>query len=362
MARMDHVTQIGNPGEEKGIYLEDYAYTYLKKQQDTERKKYYLYGKKEVAEDREKLYIYGISDSPREENRYFKNWYPLGMLKIKNGEKFLVGRRGEEIHLTGFYVFYAPNQGMQEYLIDHSKGSGEEEKISARAERQKREGRAPVLKKMNIAGGYFNEGKKKQDVGNLVFFAGCFLALVLFAVAITSGNGYEKLSNLKQMVLATISGSMPETEEFVVEEQIATGDFVSSQLLSENEQASEESLRTEGEEGNGDTDRAMETEENASAENMTDEPASAAETEEYERKDTQQEGEQQENIQEVTLQAASTTVAEEYESYIVQEGDTLAAICQLRYGGTAKIKEICEYNGIKNEDHIAPGQKLYLPK
>ena len=53
--------------------------------------------------------------------------------------------------------------------------------------------------------------------------------------------------------------------------------------------------------------------------------------------------------------------ADAWTEYTVKQGDTLVAICKIRYGSTAKMQEICEINNIKNADYIAPGQKIYLP-
>ncbi|MBQ9990849.1 MAG: LysM peptidoglycan-binding domain-containing protein [Lachnospiraceae bacterium] len=360
MARMDHVTQIGNPVEGKGIYLEDYAYTYLKKQQDTDRKKYYLYGKKEVTGDKERWYIYGISDSPREENRYFKNWYSLGSLKIRNGEKYLVGKRGEEIHLTGFYVFYASNQGMQEYLIDNSRGNKEERTVS-KAEKQGREAKPAAFGRPQSFRQYIPEGKRKQDIGNMVFLAGCFLALILLAVAITSGNGYGKLSDLKEMVYSAMSDSLEETEEFVVEEQTAA---IFSESMTEIPESTVAETTANTSESAA-TKATSETPESTAAETEANMPSDQAVVNSAEMAE---EASTQESIQEVASSSSVISIVEEssaeeeYESYIVREGDTLAGICQLYYGSTARLKEVCEYNEIKNEDHIAPGQKLYLPK
>ena len=50
-----------------------------------------------------------------------------------------------------------------------------------------------------------------------------------------------------------------------------------------------------------------------------------------------------------------------YEEYMVKEGDTLAAICKIKYGSLVRLEEICTINNIKNADYIAPGQKIYLP-
>lgn len=340
MARMDHVTKIGRPIEAPGLYLEDYVYTYLKRQEDVEFKKYYLYGEKEGSQGQEKLYVYGISDTAKVESTYFRDYYPLGFLKIKNGEKYLAGRKGQDIHITGFYVFYAPNQNMQEYLVDTSSREKEEDKLKAGRQREATGKPFSIKERIIFAPRGSRRAKKGVNLGNLVFYAGCVLALFLFAIAITGGNGYEKLADFRQMVLQTTGNSILETEEFIVEEQRA-GDIMSEAEMSLESASIPYSQEIVQEEKESSTEAVTEQESpEATAGEMNTVEANTTETE-----------------------VSETDAAKEsYESYVVQEGDTLAQICQIRYGSTSLMKEICEYNNIENEDHIAPGQKLYLPK
>mgnify|MGYP000009462819 FL=1 len=47
--------------------------------------------------------------------------------------------------------------------------------------------------------------------------------------------------------------------------------------------------------------------------------------------------------------------------YVVQEGDTLTAICQKQYGSTKKLADLAAANNMENSDEIRVGQKLLLP-
>lgn len=60
--------------------------------------------------------------------------------------------------------------------------------------------------------------------------------------------------------------------------------------------------------------------------------------------------------------AEQETVQPVYDTYIVEEGDSLAKICRRIYGDASRIDDICELNKIENPDHVVPGQKLLLPK
>ena len=86
MSRMSQVIQVGNIDGDIHYYIEDYAYTYLKKQKGKEKTKYFLYGEKEENGNKKKIYIYGIAEKPKMEQTYFKEYYPLGFLKIKNND------------------------------------------------------------------------------------------------------------------------------------------------------------------------------------------------------------------------------------------------------------------------------------
>jgi len=49
-------------------------------------------------------------------------------------------------------------------------------------------------------------------------------------------------------------------------------------------------------------------------------------------------------------------------SYVVQEGDTLSAICWKVYGSDKWMGQVCEMNDIDNPDNIKVGEKILLPQ
>ena len=49
------------------------------------------------------------------------------------------------------------------------------------------------------------------------------------------------------------------------------------------------------------------------------------------------------------------------EEYVIQMGDTMTSICRNKYGSIERLKEICDLNGITPEDTIYAGKKLLLP-
>ena len=100
MSRLHQVIQMGEVQEPLQYYIEDYAYTYLKKQKGKEISKYFLYGEREQNSNCEKIYIYGVGEKPKLEQSYFKEYYPIGFLKIKGEKAFWVSLKGKEEEIS----------------------------------------------------------------------------------------------------------------------------------------------------------------------------------------------------------------------------------------------------------------------
>lgn len=331
MLRLNQVIQIGEIEGNIHYYIEDYAYTYLKKQEGKEKTKYFLYGEKEESEQQKKLYIYGIAEKPKMEQTYFKEYYPLGFLKIKNNEKSWITLKGQEQKITGFYVFYAPNQAMQEYLIDHHEEE-KEDKPENKLKKQQIQESLPLKEVVMPARKYKVRRKKENQHDNFVYsFVGIAVAVMLLFL-LTSNNGQKKIDIFKQVVAETMAGAIKKTSDndILIEEK--------SISATDNEQQKEEAI----------------------SEVLTDNRLQSVE-EEQEKPNLLQENmaEMDESTDKEEEPPKEETI---YDEYIVKEGDTLAAICKSKYGTLSNIQEICSINNIKNADYIEPGQKIYLPR
>ena len=330
---MNQVMQIGNAKGDIEYYIEDYAYTYLKKQKGREKAKYFLYGEKEEKEKQKKLYIYGIAEKPKMEQSYFKEYYPLGFLKIRNDETFWITLKGQEQKMEGFFVFYAPNQAMQEYLVDHR----EEEKEDKPMEQAKRQlvGEALPIKETLISAGKLKKQKNRKEIKNerfMVPIGGIIIASLILMVLI-SENGQKKIEVFRQVIKHTIAGEVKEVsgDSLIIEEKNA--DLME---MEENTNKKENNIPKEVQTTSL-TENSLKVGE-AVTEEISTQTAEVEKVEETEVSDKN-----------------------EYEEYLVKEGDTLAAICKARYGTLIRLDEICTINKIKNADYIAPGQKIYLP-
>ena len=336
MSRMNQVIQIGEIEGNIHYYIEDYAYTYLKKQKGNEKTKYFLYGEQEEKEQQKKLYIYGIAERPKMEQTYFKEYYPLGFLKVKNEEKIWVTLKGQEHKMNGFYVFYAPNQAMQEYLVDHHEVE-KEDKPENKKKRQTVEDVLPVKEVVISPRKYrIQKGKKENQKDNFIYsFVGIAFAIMLVFL-LTSANGQRKLEIFKQVVAETMANTVKDTSN--------------SDMVIEEKNISH-------------TNNAYQKEEPV-FEEVPDDKMETVKNKEYGEQQEERRDEEVEVQEEINEKQTEALPKEErvYDEYIVKEGDSLAAICNRKYGTLSNIQEICNINNIENANYIEPGQKIYLPR
>lgn len=367
MLKMNQVIQIGEIEGNIHYYIEDYAYTFLKKQEGKERKKYFLYGEKEETKEKTKLYIYGIGQKPKMEQTYFKEYYPLGFLKIKEEGNYWISLNGQENEIKGIYVFYAPNQAMQEYLVDYHKEEIKEEVTEK--EKKRTPVQIPPMKEATVSAKRWRKKSSKED--KLLYSAGAVFIALLLTITLTTSNGRNKIEIFKQVIQETMSNTFHTTaEELVIEER--TMEHINTEIVDEsrmpekNIENNYEIKEMEVKETDIiETDEITEvqnTVENNNTENTeaklgeldTNSGIEAGENGEETKTDTETK-EEVGNGEDVMKEQT------QYEEYIVQNGDTLVGICKKRYNSLLKMDEICNLNKIKDADYIAPGQKLYLP-
>lgn len=368
MSRLSQVIQMGEVKDGIHFYIEDYAYTYLKKQKGKEIAKYFLYGEQEREGSLEKLYIYGIGEKPKLEQSYFKEYYPIGYLKIKEEKAYWISLQGREEEITGCFLFYASNQAMQDYLVDHR-----QEETSEVVEVQKRkkivDNEIP-MKEVWVATRKVRSKRYQEDFKNEKFILpvfGIFLAALILVILVTP-NGRKKAEIMKEVIAQTVSDlGVTVEDDFSIEEK---------PLIEEYEEM-EETMSTDSVwDVQEEVDKIEENVEENQGEMMIEETEVKEEkkeqvvepvVEEKNISEEEVEGVMEENDAAVGVENVSEENntaekdADAWDEYTVKQGDTLVAICKIRYGSTAKMQEICEINNIKNADYIAPGQKIYLP-
>ena len=376
MSRMNQVMQVGVVEGNTHIYIEDYAYTYLKKQKGKEKTKYFLYGEKEEEEQCKKLYIYGIGEKPKMEQTYFKDYYPLGFLKFKDNERKFITLNGQEEKITGFYVFYAPNQAMQEYLVEHHKEEKKDEPEN-KPKRQAVQESFPIKETIVPLGKYkLKKGKKENKNDNFIYtFCGIAIAVAMVLV-LTSANGQKKIEIFKQVVAETMANTVMKTasNDLIIEEksisqtqEIANKKEESVSVnVNETENISEKTASEQekmSDKGINDTSELVLSEQEKTLDKEMNNISEQAASEQKNIFDKENES-VSEQIAETKEQVSEQEEKKEniYEEYIVKKGDTLATICKRKYGTLSNMQEICKINNINNADHIEPGQKIYLLK
>ena len=404
-----NVQQIGEPEENRKIYIEDYVITYLKrfaKEEALSSRMAILLGNSERMGGIPYLFIksaialkeleYSDGGIPFTDEvwaevystikEYFPaqdilGWflsvpgYPMeldpGLLKIHvnyfggvdkvlmveeptdGDEDFFAYEQGKLTRQRGYYIFYEQNEAMQRFMIDTGDGESIDEKEQFE-DRAIKSFRAIVQEKKELSG--------QKRVMTFLYTASTFLVMVVLVIGITLINNYEKMEGL-EMALSDISRTLEsqDTPAVAVSETVDSAEAAAQQNGEASgaaaEAAAPEEAGTGGaQSGEGQSGEAAgaqaapeETEDEAAAE------AAAEGTEEDAADQASEEAVQEEAAQEASAESVVP------ETYVVQAGDTLLGISRKIYGRDDQIDAICSLNGIDDSDHILVGQKLLLP-
>ena len=266
-------------------------------------------------------------------------------------EDFFAYENGRLTRQKGYYIFYEKNEAMQRFMIDTGDGESIDEKEQFE-DRAIKSFRAIVQEKKDISG--------QKRVMTFLYTASTFLVMVVLVIGITLINNYEKMEGL-EMALSDISRTLEsqEAEEALAEtENVDAGPTAAEPAVTEPtaaeptaaeeqpaEEAEQEAAEKPEQEAAGETEReaAGESEQGSGEESGQEEPKAA---------------EQEEPQQEAQEAAAEDAIPE---IYTVQKGDTLLGISRRIYGRDDQIDAICSLNGIDDSDRILAGKKLLLP-
>ena len=407
-----NVRQIGEPEENRKIYIEDYVITYLKrfaKEEplgsriavllgDSERMGGipYLFIRSAVALKELEYSEGGIpfTDEVWAEvysavKEYFPaqdilGWflsvpgYPMeldpGLARIHvncfggvdkvllaaeptdGDEDFFAYENGRLTRQKGYYIFYEKNEAMQRFMIDTGDGESIDEKEQFE-DRAIKSFRAIVQEKKDISG--------QKRVMTFLYTASTFLVMVVLVIGITLINNYEKMEGLER-ALSDISRTLEsqEAEEALAEtENVDAGPTAAEPTAAEpaatEPTAAEPAAAEEQPAEEAEQEAAEKPEQEAAGET---EREAAGESEQGSGEESGQEepkaAEQEEPPQEAQEAAAEDAIPE---IYTVQKGDTLLGISRRIYGRDDQIDAICSLNGIDDSDRILAGQKLLLP-
>lgn len=367
----NNIRQVGAPGENVKIYIEDYVMTYLNQvacQKPFGQKAALLLGE---AVKKEKTDIFFISAAIhmdqleiREDSlqlttemwsglydkaeKYFKDKHILGWFLSRPGQSAAVNGRiesvqtsqfrdkgvvfyamdpmdredafylyenGQLIRQQGYYIYYERNEAMQNYMIEMRQDADE-----------KKQGETTGFQNRLFERKTDNQIKKEachheRRKGNRWLpQAAAVLIVILVAAAVRK--------NMTAKTVPTSVGVVGQTMEKETGETNYTGnlDIVESIM----QQAAESAGEAETE-----ADSKSETE------NNDESGINEAETE--------------------TNTSDAEAGAGAYQSYTVKEGDTLLKISRNIYQDVSHVEEIIRLNQIEDPDYIYPGMVLQLP-
>ena len=357
-----NIRQIGEPKGSRRIYLEDYAYTFLRRQEDGKKERGsagILLGRHNWQEGTSYLFIrsaMSIEDmevSPEHvrftdriweqvhetTERYFKGQEILGwflnlpefpmeinevilrahlnhfggndkvlflMEPTEKEEAFYTYDSGRLKRESGFYIYYEKNDAMQGYMIDRS-GNCTTEDPDPEKDRAVADFRRRIEEKQ----------EEKEKKGKHSAFYG--LTASVAAATLILALSYTEAGSRIAAFLSRLTG-----QETTADSGTVSVDGNSVLAVTETPAAKPEETETLSDE--------PETEPSPS-------PSPSPTPEE-------------------TLESSGDAVRE----YIVQKGDSLSKICRKYYGDLQRLDEICRINGMDPEAVIYPGQKIILPQ
>lgn len=228
--------------------------------------------------------------------------------------------------LQGYSIYYERNQMMQDYMVlrrDVKRiETNTDDKVIKEFRKRMDEHKEEVT-------------DRHQTVGLLRGMC-MAMAIVILAGGIVLFANYEHMKNME----GVIASAIPAKAEKI--------------LIGKQDSKKENQKKVVVEEAEGDVSPTSAVNKETMSETLPEEKESASmqesQAESQEPKETQEAGKE-------TQAAASKSPR----IHVVQAGETLYGICLAEYHNAKKLKEICELNGLEDENKIVSGQKLLLP-
>ncbi len=254
--------------------------------------------------------------------------------------------------LQGYSIYYERNQMMQDYMV-----------LRKDVKRIETDTNDKVIEEFRKRMGENKEEAvdRHQTVGLLRGMC-MAMSVVVLAGGIVMFNNYERMKSMESVVVSAIPAKAEkillgdktqqkgEKKESGVVVEEADGEVyptsaVNKETMSETMPGTEQA-QTAAQAG----ETAGET---------VSETAAAAETEPAAQKVVEEKVTQAAKPE--TQPATQAAATDGQRIHTVVEGETLYGICIAEYKSVNKLKEICELNGLEDENKIVAGQKLRLP-
>lgn len=396
--RPKNIRQIGQPDLAKKVYIEDYVMTYAKKitgmavllGQITEEEGILVVYISGAVEVRDAAYGYPVvlnnedwSEIYADIKEYFPEEEIVGWLLVRSEAVQEIDENIRRIHKenfagvnkvlflyeqeegneafyicdnqsmlrrqNGYYIFYEKNEAMQNYMVEKSGNSVDEEVVIEDPMERVRE---------VIASKEPPKGEKK--VMGLMYGASTVLAAVILVIGATMLNNYDKIKGMEE-TLSQISNNLTGLENEV--QQTESDNIVKVEKIAGNTETGE--IEVPGETLSPETHGPAEADEAEEEKKKEEEPEELeSDKDNVKNEDTKPEEDKKEQTGEKTPvddTPADETGARAYKKYIVQKGDTLASICISAYNSMDNIKKIQKINDIDDTNMIYEGQVLLLP-
>ena len=374
-----NIRQIGESKGPQKIYMEDYAYTFLKKisRQDKEGRIAILLGEHHYMQGTTYLFIKSalqikdmeVSSEHLDFNeriwgqvneaseKYFSNQEVLGwflsipgfsmqlnemlvkthldyfagnekvLFVVEPGEwdeAFYIFENGKMNRQPGYYIYYEKNEPMQSYMIEMNQNKSIEETENI-------PDRAVVNFRKTIQNNQNTEEAPKPQKRNWAM--GAYVALAFLAVGVAV---YSRSENLQRMVLSVFETESEVSDQLVSALPQDANPSVSPSLAPTKKPNQSSFLDDKDQQNEG--ENAGNIDPNQGGQNLK------VDQQEKNPSDSQQ------------------TDASSLQEYIIKKGDTLTSISMAHYGNAGMIEEICRINNISSENLILAGQKILLPE
>ena len=381
----ENIKQIGETGGARRIYIEDYVLTDIRKifLEKQEESIIVFLGREGIKEAKDGLFLYGcieveldpetgaLGDAQWDKlyediHKYFAGAKVLGwglgvgmwnskvdkqvrhiqeeqfgeMSRIlfladlsEKEEKVFFYEDGAFEELSGYYIYFAKNPQMQEYMLR------EQKEISGEADYED--------EVTDAIRSTIRQKKTRQERMQMVAWSA---GVILFFMVLMGANLLMKsLSKIQAMEesIQTLSG-------YVTAQEQNNREFVVSDALRDKETTELQSRET--------SQQSLETSKHTVAVKPTATPAQEVKTQTAARqKATARSGSKATTAPERSV-AASVTGGSQMESYIVRKGDTLSQIVWRQYHSSDLLDRVKNTNRIKNSDEIYIGQCILLPE
>ncbi|WP_333647392.1 LysM peptidoglycan-binding domain-containing protein [Lacrimispora sp.] len=269
--------------------------------------------------------------------------------------------------LKGYSIYYERNQMMQDYMVLRKDIKRIETDTNDKVIEEFR-------KRMDE-----HKGDQTGRYQRVSLLRGMCMAMsvVILAGGIVMFNNYERMRDMESVIASAIParaeqlligerspGKDNQKESQVIVEEAEGGVYPTEAVKQETM-----SPTLPGQGGESQTQAGAETkaasETQAAAETQAvSETQAAAETKAAPETQAAAETQEAAKAPQETKAAPKETEAAASGNYrirVVQEGETLYGICLEEYKSVNRVKEICEINGLDDENKIVAGQKLLLP-